>query len=223
MGSRGTLFSPETYSSLQFPTALRSPADLLVFGLLGIVLTLTAAMLLERMRIAARTTRQTASAAESIRFAVFHLTGGLVLAGVLIALHTLTDDVVVSASVDLLHTSLFPWDAGRIGVLAGLLLWAVATVWGGIAVLVATRLLWRHPRHDIGPTAAAVVCWVLPSLAVITRIEDAALPHFVLLAGVVGGALAVPAIRPWFRHASHASRMLALFVEVVLPTLLLYP
>ena len=221
--TRGSFFLPDVYSSLRFPGLLRSPADLVIWAVVGVGLVLVAAALLERLRVASRGVRAAPSAAQGIRFVVTHGAGGIALAAILVGLHTMTDDAVASASVDLLHTSLSPWDPGRIGVLGGLMLTAVGAVWGGVVALVATRMLWRHPRHQLGPTLAAVAAWSSPSVAVMAVTDEPALPHMIVLGGVIVTVLCVPVVRPWFRHASHASRMLALFLAIVLPTLLLYP
>ena len=221
--ARSRLFSPEVYSSVHAPGLLRSPADLLLVGALAVAAALLAAMFLERIRLASRGGRRRLSLRRAPGFLLTHLAGGCVLAAVLIGLQAVTADAVSASTVDLLHTSLSPWDAGRAGLLAGLLLLAVGAVWSGVVVLTATRLAWRHARRDALPAAAAVAMWSAPSLTIVASGAQPAWPLAAALAGTVAATLSMPTVRPWFRHASHASRMLAAFLAVVLPALLLYP
>ena len=221
--TRSRLFSSDVYSSTHFPGLLRSPADLLLCGALAVALALLAAMFLERVRLASRGSRRRLSPRRAPWFLLTHLAGGFVLAAALIGLHAVTADTVSASAVDLLHTSLSPWDAGRAGLLAGLLLAAVGSVWGGVVILMATRIAWRHARRDAVPVAAAALAWSAPSLAIVAAGVQPAWPFTAALGGTIAAALGVPTVRPWFRHASHASRMLAAFLAMVLPALLLYP
>lgn len=220
---RSRLFAPEAYRSLRYPELLRSPADLLLGGALAAALAVVAAAWLERCRPAARGRRGTPSMRHAPWFLLTHLAGGALLAAILAGLDAVTADAAFASAVDLLHTALSPWDAGRVALLAGLLLAAVGSVWSGVVVLAATRVVWRHPRGAPVPLAAAVAAWSLPGLAVVAARGQPALPFTVLLAGTAGAALCVPALRPRFRRASHASRMLIVFLALVLPALLFYP
>lgn len=221
--AHGRLFSPEVYASIRFPGLLRSPADLLVCGAFTAVLALIAAAVLERVRPALRRARLTPTLRRTPWFLLAHLSGGAALAAIAAGLHAVTEDAAFASSVDLLHTSFSPWDAGRIGLLAGLLLAAVGSVWGGAVVLVAVRTFWRHPRRDAGPTAAAVAAWAAPGLAAAAATGRPATPLLALLAGAVPAALFAPAARRRLRHASHASRLLAALLAAAAPALLLYP
>ncbi len=221
--ARSRLFAAEVYSSVRLPGLLRSPADLLLCGALAVALALLAAMLLEYVRPALRGVRRGASLRRAPWFLLTHLAGGCVLAAVLAGLHAVAADTVSASAVDLLHTSLSPWDAGRAGLLAGLLLVAVGSIWGGVVVLTATRMAWRHARRDVLPLAAAVIAWSAPGLAIVAAGGQPAGPFTAALGGTLAAALSMPTLRPWFRHASHASRMLAAFLAMVFPALLLYP
>lgn len=220
---RSRLFEPEVYRSLRYPELLRSPADLLLGGALAVVLAVLAAAWLERCRRAAHGRRGAPSGRRAPWFLLTHVIGGALLAAILAGLDAVTADAAFASAVDLLHTALWPWDAGRVALLAGLLLAAVGSVWSGVVVLAATRVVWRHPRRAPVLLAAAVAGWSLPGLTVVAVRGQPALPFVVLLAGTVGAALCIPALRPRFRRASHASRMLAVFLALVLPALLFYP
>ena len=221
--ARASLFSPETYASIRLPALLRSPADLLIMGALAVCLGLVMAGLLERIRVMWRRSRGVSSAVDVPRFLLVHTLGGILLAVILFGLHELTEDTASGAAVDLLHTSLYPWDSGRVGLLAGLLLAAVGSVWGAVIVLAATHLPWRHARQDPGATALAIAAWAVPGVLLIVERGMPLLSSVLLLGGCVVATLSLPSVRPWVRHASHASRMLALFAALLFPTLLIYP
>ena len=220
---RGRLFSPEVYASIRFPDLLRSPADLLVCGAFTAVLALIAATVLERIRPALRRARLTPTLRRAPWFLLAHLSGGAAMAVMAVGLYAVTEDVASASSVDLLHTSFSPWDAGRIGLLAGLLLTAVGSIWGGATALVAARTLWRHSHRAAGLTTATVAAWSAPGLAVVAAAGRPGAPLLAVLAGAVLTALLVPAVRPRLRHGSHAARLLAALLAAVLPALLLYP
>ena len=220
---RVSLFSPNVYGSFRLPGLLRSPADFLLLGLFLAGLMLIVASLIEQGRVAWRTTRRVRTGSKFCAILLVHAAGGVLLATLLLGLHVLTEDTVQGSVVNLLHTSLQPWHAGRIALLAGLVLAAGAGVWGGVVVLLATSVLWRHGERDAGPTIGTLLAWGGPGIVLAITTEVPTLPYFLVLAGCLAAALSAPTVRPWFRHASHAARMLALFLALLLPTLLMYP
>ena len=221
--ARGRLFAPDVYSSALAPDILRSPADLLIQGALAVALAVVAAALVRFVRAAARPLRREPSRGRIAPFLLIHAGGGAVLGIVTLGLLALTRDAAATSSADLLHTSLAPWDAGRIAVLGGLILAAVATVWAGVAALAASGALWRHPRRRLLPLLGAVAAWVAPGAAAMIALRQPLLPGLVITSGTVLAAVAMPAMRPWFRHASQAARTVATVLAFVLPALLLYP
>ena len=220
---RAALFSPDVYRSLRLPAMLRSPADFLLLGLLLAGLVLIAASLVEQGRVGWRMTRQARTRPWLPVILLVHAGGGVLLAIMLLGLHLLTEDTVQGSVVNLLHTSLQPWHSGRIALLTGLVLAAGAGVWGGVVVLLATSVLSRHRERDAGPTISTLLAWGGPGIVLAVATQVPTLPYFLVLAGCVAAALSAPTVRPWFRHASHAARMLALFLVLLLPTLLMYP
>ena len=217
------LFAPTTYRSVSVPTLLRSPADLLLASLLFAGLVLIGVLLIERGRVAWRGVRRQTVATRMPAFLLVHVLGGTVLATVLLGLDALVADTVAGTSVDLQHTSLHPWDSGRIALLAGLIFAAAGAVWGGVTALVATQLLWHRRRVGTTLTVSAIIAWGVPGVAVISVSSAPPLPYLLLFAGCVVAALWAPKVRPWFRHAAQASRMLTLFLVLLIPVLLLYP
>ena len=220
---RGRLFGPEVYSSGVLPDFLRSPADLVIYGALAVALVLVAAVLLQHARPAARRLRRSATRKRLVAFLLIHAVGGTALAAITIGLHAVTRDAAFRSTVDLLHTSFAPWDAGRIALLCGLILAAVGTVWGGVLVLAATRTAWRHPRRQLWPLLGAIIAWGAPGAAGMIALGQPLLPGLILPAGTMLAALSMPAVQPRFRHASQASRVLVMLLALVAPALLLYP
>ena len=220
---RGRLFAPEVYSSRLLPDLLRSPADLLVYGVLAAALALVAAALLQHIRPAARRLRRAPSRRALVPFLLTHAVGGLVLAVLTIGLHAVTRDAAFNSTVDLLHTSLAPWDAGRIALLCALILAAVGAVWSGAVVLATTRAPWRYPRRRLLPLLGTIAAWGAPGAAGMVWLGQPLLPGLILPVGTMLAALAMPAVRPRFRHTSQAARVLVMLLAVAAPALLLYP
>ena len=220
---RGRLFAPDVYSSGLLPGLLRSPADLLIHGALAVALALVVAALLQHVRPAARRLRRVPSRRRLIPFLLVHALGGAMLATVTIGLHAVTRDAAFRSTVDLLHTSLAPWDAGRIALLCALILAAVGSVWSGVVVLATTRAAWRYPRRQPLPLLGAVAAWGAPCVAGMIALGQPLFPSLILPAGTILAALAMPSVRPRFRHASQASRVLVMLLAFVAPALLLYP
>ena len=220
---RGRLFEPDAYRSALLPGLLRSPADLLLAGALAVAVSLAAAALLPLVRPALRRRRRTPQGGRVLTFALCQAAGGVLLALAAVALQALTRDVAVMSSVDLLHTSLAPWDAGRLALLCGLILAAVATLWGGVAVLAAVRAPWRHARGRLPVVLGAVAAWAVPPAVVLAVLGQPLLPGIVLPAGTVLAALLLPIVRPRFRHASQAARTVGVLLAFIVPALLWYP
>ena len=217
------LFAPDTYSSVRLPTVLRSPADLLLASMLFAGVVLIVASLVERGRVGWRGHRRSTSDTRLPVFLSVHILGGAVLAAILLSLHLLIEDTVAGTSVDLQHTSLHPWDSGRIGLLAGLVFAAAAAVWSGVTALIATQLFWHHRRFESVPTVSTILTWGVPGVAAAWVSHAPPLPYLLLFGGCVIAALCSSKARPWFRHASQASRILTLFLVLLLPALLMYP
>ena len=149
--------------------------------------------------------------------------GGIGVAAALVAFDTLVSDTFDSATVDLLHISLHPWDSGRLALLAGALLSTAAVVWGCATLLLGTRLPWRVPHRKVSYILTSVTVWALPGVVLVAAGWVATTPFATMLVGSVGLAVAVPFLRPRFRHGSHAARVLTVFLALLLPAFLAYP
>ena len=161
-------------------------------------------------------------------FVAQQLLAGAVLAMVLTSAALLLAATLRSVDVDVRHFSLHPWGVRRLTLLAAILTCQLAAIWTGTLVLVVAVVRWRVPLRAGVPPVSAFVLWLLPVivLVLISRRQDWALPSLSLLlsAGVAAlAALCEPRASRWFRHATVAARILALFVPFWVPALLLYP
>ncbi|MCC7124061.1 MAG: HAMP domain-containing histidine kinase [Acidobacteria bacterium] len=134
---------------------------------------------------------------------------------------------VAATSIDILHFGLQPWDGVRLAVLVGLLLLNAAVA--GLAVLVLRLALtgWAVTR---GPLLARVLvwaAWTAGAVAVLfiasVRVAAPWWTTVIVLTSVAVAAWRVGAVRVRLRNASQATRLLALFLGLVLPSLAFYP
>ena len=215
---RALLFSPDVYASVRFPDLIRSPADLLLAGLLLTVVAATAARLAGGARFAWRKRSRRASRAPVL---LGHAAAGAVAAGLLLAYEALLADTVAGSLADVLHSSLSPWDSSRLAVLLGLLLAATATIWLGATALLAADARWNRRWHGVG--LPGVACWLAPGAIVAASPAVPAGPYLTALSGAAAIAVLSPAVRPRLRHASQSGRLATVFACLVLPAVLAYP
>ena len=215
---RPALFSGAAYASLRLPGLLRSPADLLLFGLLLTAVAATAARFADVARTAMRHRRWDATPAEVIRA---HAAAGILVAALLGGYELLVADTVAGAVVDLLQWSSDPLDTSRIGLLLGLLLLATATVWLAASTILVVEARWNRRLHRV--ELAAIGSTVAPGLLLALFPGVPTVPYATLLAGVVGTSLAAARMRAWFRHASESGRLAAILGVLIVPAVFAYP
>ena len=215
---RAVFFSDTVYTSLYLSGLLRSPADVLLAGLVLVAVAATAARFAGAARIAWRRRRWRATRSAVINA---HAAAGAAVALLLGAYHALLADTVAGSAIDLLQWSRNPLDASRIGLLLGLLLASAATVWTGAAVLLAVEARWNRRLHGVTPAALGAA--TAPGLLVALVPAVPTLPYVTLLAGVLGTWLTAARLRPRFRHASESGRLAAIFGLLIVPAVLAYP
>ena len=139
------LFPPAAYRSLLVPQILRTTADLLLVAAVAAVLAVLAAEGAYRRR-SFRPARGSGRRAWS---AILLAGAAPAMAALLGIHHRLLQDTVAGASMDLLHTSLQPFDPTRTVLQLALVLASDATVWA-MALLMgaALALLVRQPSPD---------------------------------------------------------------------------
>ena len=212
---RWRLFSPDVYASAGAGGLLRSPADLL---LLALLLTSAAAAAVRFVGVARLVWRRRRAAPPVTLLA--WIGGGTLVAALVAGYQLLLADTVRGTAVDVLRPSLQPLGSGRFGLLLGLVLAAVATVWMGVAVLLLVEARWG--RRTSSQVLRLLGC-VLPGAAFVVAADLPAGPFVTLLAGCAGAALLAAPVRPSLRHASQTGRMLLLLVAFLGPALLAYP
>lgn len=215
---RPALFSDAVYASIHLPGLLRSPADLLLLGMVVTAVATAAARFADAARTAWRLHRWRTSRGAVVGA---HAAAGVLVALLLGGYELLLSDTVAGSVVDLLQWSRNPLDSSRIGLLLGLLLAATATVWMGASVLLVVEARWNRRLH--GARLAALGSTVAPGLLLAALPVVPTVPYLTLLAGVVGTSHAAARIRPWFRHASESGRLAALFGALIVPAVLAYP
>ena len=110
----------------------------------------------------------------------------------------------------------------------GLLIFHAAVVWAISLALAATLSWWRIPRADMRAAMITLGVWILPMAVVAAAGARNQWPPPVWPMLLVVGASGLIAYygrgaAAWFRHASQASRLIAVFVALLLPALLMYP
>ena len=132
-----------------------------------------------------------------------------------------------TASIDLLDFSLYPISVSRLTMLIGLILLAAATAWGAVLLLTVADHVNRRAARTRGlPMAAALAAAALLLYAFPLADGSTPLPRGRMLAAVAIAALAAilgPRARRYYSHASHAMRLLSIWLLLILPILAFYP
>jgi hypothetical protein len=180
-----------------------------------------------RLRVVTRRDRRDPTEAPW-RFIVQHLGAGALVTVLYLLFARLLDGAVDPVTVDLRHFSLHPWSPPRIMLLGGILAFHTAILWAATLVLTAVRSVWRIRSGAMSRRLALVTLWLLPAIAgagiSASRGWPVSIAGLLLSAGLCGiAALAAQRVLVWYRHATLAARILALFVTFLIPALLLYP
>ena len=216
-----------SYTSAAAQPALRSSYDLLVLSALFAFLGALAFDAVERRRISLRDTRHDPSA-HPLPFVAAQCVAGLGLAALLWTHGWFVATTIETAVVDLAYLSIRPWSPTRMALLMGLITAHAATLWFGIIGCLWATAGWRMPRVRARWTVLQLASWTTPVLlvaAVVAVRETAPSAQGLALSGVTCALAAIGRRRllGWYRHASQAPRVLAAFVPLLVPALLLYP
>jgi signal transduction histidine kinase len=204
------------------------PAELLPDALLLTALVWLALDTIDRRRVSRPRVRLLThpGAAVAATLAGFGAAGA-VAAGILWGYERLLGAIAARSSQDLLQFSLHPFEAGRISIIAALILLHAAVVWGAAGVLRIPAVLWRTVRTPsksllIAGAASGGAALVL----VLTHWFAAPVPGGPLVVAVGAVALAAALLsrpRGAARRASQAARLGLFFFGLLLPALALYP
>ncbi len=181
-----------------------------------------------RLRVALRA-RRVPVASAPLRFASAQVLAGITITALVVLFQRLIDRAIDPASVDLRHLSLHPWgDGSRAVLLAGVLATHLSVLWAGTLTLTAAIAPWRMSRANLGQRLLALGTWIAPAvfMASITAANSWPLSALGLMLSAIAcglAALVSDRIVTWYRRTTVASRILALFVAFLVPSLLLYP
>lgn len=163
-----------------------------------------------------------------LRFAALQLVCGVVLAAIFVGVERVFATEVDPTAVDLRHFSLHPWSVARLTTLYGILFANTAALWGGVVVGALFLAWWRLPRRWSGWHVAAAAIWLVPVFGVtaVAVAHNWSLPADAVVINAIAAtatALVAPRLVRWYRRATIASRILALFLAFLGPALLIYP
>ena len=171
-----------------------------------------------RMRLALRAWRGVPAASPAL-FAAVQVACGVLLAAILVMFERVLGRSIDPAGVDLHHFSLHPWAPARLAMLAAILFGHAAVLWFGALACVLAAVRWRLPRRPSAAHVAAAALWIAPTavVAAIAQRRGWAIPAAPIVLGALTcavAALVAPRLAGWYRRATVASRMLALFLRV---------
>ena len=180
-----------------------------------------------RLPLALRTRRRTLPGA-TVAFVSTHLVAGLAVAVCIFSFTLALAAAVDPTQIDVRHFSLYPWDGPRVLWLVGVVALHAAMLWTATLTLIAARGVWRLPYRSRAARAALLALWLAPTVAAVvaTTASGRAIPAVGLLTSAAACAIAALLARrvvTWYRHATVAARIFALFLAFLVPAVLLYP
>jgi signal transduction histidine kinase len=173
-------------------------------------------------------TRRHWVAGETGRFIVTHLLAGITVAICILSVALVLTVAVDPTTVDVRHFSFYPWNASRVLRLVGILALYAGVLWIATLALIAARGAWRLPPRSAATRGVLLVLWLAPTAAALglAAARGWQLPIFALLTSAAACGLAALLARrlvAWYRHATVAARIFALFLAFLVPAVLLYP
>ncbi len=159
--------------------------------------------------------------------AAIYLVAGFLGAGLLWSYEGLLRSMVSQASVDLAHFSLHPVVAPRLGLAFGLVLLHAAVIWSITLLLRVGAVIWRRVHSSV-MRATAIAAWlggaavaVFLTAQTTDPVPLAPLATALGAAGLLAWVLGQPRGRA--RRASEATRLLALYLAILIPAAAMYP
>jgi signal transduction histidine kinase len=228
--SAGGLLSPTTYTSAWLGWIHRVPLDLFISG--GIIVAALALFVdpVRRVTVISRSVRISPLKTRGAlaRFACWQLVGGSVAALAVAAMVRLVYDTIGGSDIDWLKLSLSPWEPARLALVFGLILFEATTVWSGVMALRLTAARWRLDRRRWSLRLLVPLLWLLPGflwVMISSRRGGDVSPGAVMLSLAASATAAWVAARgiAWYRHGSPTTRLVGLFLALLVPSLLLYP
>jgi signal transduction histidine kinase len=203
-----------------------SPVMLLLGGCTAAAVAGLVAGPILRLRTTYRGRRRVPASARA-GFVRIQLFAGAAVTGTFVLFVQLVGRGIDPSSIDLRHFSLHPWSMMRLAILVGILAAQVTAVWVATMTFTSALARWRLPSAGLW-RVAVLGAWFAPPVGLIALAQArgwAIPPTGLLLSVLVCGVAALYSRRvvAWYRHATIAGRILALFVAFLAPALLLYP
>jgi len=209
------------------PRPVVGPLDLLLTSLMAAALVWLAIDLLERRRLARPRARLLVPSRRAMGLvAAAYLAAALLDVALLWMYGRFLQSIVSGTTVDLLHFSLHPLDATRLGLAFGLVMLHAAVIWTAVTIIRLPHLFWRTPSGTLSRVAA--LAWSSGGLLGLAAARASAapvppMPLLVALAATGGCAIALSGLRGRTRHASQTLRLGALFLALLAPAAAMYP
>ena len=160
-------------------------------------------------------------------FLAVQLAAGATVIALLIWYESFLRGQVSQAPIDILRFAIDRSDWLRLQVVIGLLALNAAVIGLAVLVLLMARSPWAFPQSGRSWRVRGVIAWLAPALLLwsprIARDHAPLLPTLLAAAFVVGAALVIHHYRATLRHSSQAARLLAAFLAMMLPSVVLYP
>jgi signal transduction histidine kinase len=199
----------------------------LVSSLLLAGLAALAASGLEMRRLARRVVGRPWTSSQVVPLVATQVVAGLLVGVLVMAYEAFIRHGVAATPIDILHFGLRPWDWSRLAMLTGVIVLNAAVVATGVVILQVGVSRWAVPQLPAGARALVVLAWLAGPVAVVGLPQTArwapAVPTLLALLFVAVVAWRVARLRAVLRNASQATRLLALVLGLILPSLAFYP
>lgn len=160
-------------------------------------------------------------------FLASQVAAGVTVVALLIWYESFLRTQISLAPVDLLRFAIDPWDGVRTQVMVGLLALNAAVFGLGVLLLQASRSPWVFPSASRAWRIRGLFAWMAPALLLwwpgVADRYAPLVPTLVALGFTIATALVVHRTRARLRHSSQATRLVAAFLALVLPSVVLYP
>ena len=204
------------------------PVELMLMALLLAAIVWVLLDLVERFRLAPPRQRLVGEGAQTVAATcAIYLVAGAAGAAILWSYERFLRNVVFQTTLDLAHFSLHPLVPSRLGLAFGLALLHAAVMWSVVLLLRVAAVAWRRVRSR-RLLGAAVLSWMAGAalaIGTVPRMPEpvpiAPLATALAAAGALAWVLAQP--RGRVRRVSETTRLLALYLALLVPAMAMYP
>jgi signal transduction histidine kinase len=186
-----------------------------------------AASSFEGWRLARRAAGRPWTSSQVVPLVVTQVAAGLLVGVLVLAYQAFIRYGVAATPIDILHFSLRPWDWSRLAMLTGVIVLNASVASVGIVLLRLAVSPWAVSQLPMGARLLVVLAWLAGPAALVglprTEHWAPAVPTLLALSFIAVMAWRLPRIRAVLRNASQATRLLALVLGLILPSLAFYP